>query len=103
MNGLGEALTPAGPGKWRLRVWVSPGAKRNELLGVIQGSMKVKIAAPAVDNKANDALVRYVARLLGLKRRQVRLESGPACRRKTLLIESETAPVRVETEPAGLR
>lgn len=85
-------VTPAGRGRWRLRVWVQPGAKRDELAGLYQGSLKVRLNAPAVDNKANKALVGYVAGLLGLKSRQVNLDAGHASRSKTLIIESETEP-----------
>ena len=45
-----------------------------------------------MDNKANGALLAWVAKRLGLKRGQVRLDSGQANRRKTLLIACETEP-----------
>lgn len=85
-------VSPAGRGRWRLKVWVQPGAKRHETAGFYQGSLKVRLAAPAVDNKANKALVGYVAELLGLKARQVVLDTGRTTRQKTVLIESECEP-----------
>ncbi len=88
-----QYVEPAGPGQWRLRVWVQPGAKRSEAAGEYQGRLKLRIAAPAVDDKANQALVRFVSGILGLKSGQVSVEKGRTGRGKTLIIQSETEPV----------
>ncbi len=93
MNSLPEYLSPAGEGQWRMAVWVQPGAKRDEPAGLYQGCLKLRIAAPAVDNKANKAVVRYAAKLLNVRPNQVSLESGHASRRKTLRIDSVAQPV----------
>lgn len=85
-------VRPSGAGGWLVRVWVQPGAKRSELAGMYQDSLKIRLAAPAVDNKANTALVEYVAALLGLKRSQVVLETGHASRGKTLRITNDAMP-----------
>jgi uncharacterized protein YggU (UPF0235/DUF167 family) len=45
-----------------------------------------------VDNKANEALVAFLAGLLGLKRSQVSLAAGASSRDKTLLIVSDSEP-----------
>lgn len=83
----------AGSGEWRLKVWVQPGAKRDELAGMHDDSLKIRLCAPAVDNKANQALVLYVAGLLGLKRNQVSLSAGHTSRRKTLRVLAEKEPI----------
>ncbi len=85
----GEAVSPSylrrvEPGLWRLEVWVQPGAGRTELAGEYQGRLKIRVAAPANDNKANEALIEYLAGLCGLKRRSVELCAGHASRKKTL-------------------
>lgn len=80
------------PGVWRLNIWVQPGANRNEPAGLYQDCCKIKLSAPPVDNKANKALVIYIAGLLGLRKSQVSLESGLTSRRKSLLIHSATEP-----------
>ncbi|MHC1701291.1 MAG: DUF167 domain-containing protein [Humidesulfovibrio sp.] len=82
----------AGSGDWRIRVHVQPGARREELAGLFQDSLKVRLLAPAVDNKANGALVNFMANLLGLKRSQVSLASGHGSRSKSLRILAETEP-----------
>lgn len=85
-------IRQAGSGDWRIRVHVQPGAKRNELAGLFQESLKVRLTAPAVDNKANGALVNFLANLLGLRRSQVSLASGQTSRSKSLRVLAEAEP-----------
>lgn len=68
---------------------MQPGAKKNDVDGLYQGRLKLKLRAPAVDNKANKALVAFVADILGLKKSQVSIVGGEKSRRKTLRVEAE--------------
>ena len=54
------------------------------------GMIKIRIAAPAVENAANLALVEFVAAALGVAKRCVRIVSGGASRRKVLEIDGVT-------------
>lgn len=54
--------------------------------------VKIRLQAPAVDNKANNALTGFVAKILGIKAQQVTLESGHGSRQKTLLVYTEEEP-----------
>ena len=69
-------------------MWVQPGAKKTEIAGEYQGCIKIRLNAPAVDNKANKALMAYVAKLLKVKKSQVVIESGLTNRRKRLVINT---------------
>lgn len=51
------------------------------------GSIKIRIASPPVDNAANRALVAYVAQRLGIAKGRIRLVSGATSRRKVLEID----------------
>jgi uncharacterized protein (TIGR00251 family) len=73
-----------------LAVWVTPGARHNEVVGVADGRLRLRLAAPAHEGKANTALMRYVAGLLGVARRDVRLVAGAGGRRKLLRIQGVT-------------
>jgi uncharacterized protein (TIGR00251 family) len=75
----------------RLAVHVQPRASRSEIVGEHGGALKVRLAAPPVDNAANEALVAFIADTLGLPRRQVRLVSGATNRRKLLEIDGMDA------------
>jgi uncharacterized protein YggU (UPF0235/DUF167 family) len=54
------------------------------------GAIKIRIAARAVENAANKALVEFVAKALGVAKRSVRIVSGGASRRKVLEIDGGT-------------
>ena len=61
------------------------------------GVIKIRIAAPAVENAANRALIDFVARQLGVAKRFVRVVSGGSSRRKVLEIDGVTAEVIAAT------
>jgi uncharacterized protein len=78
-------------------VYVQPRASKSELAGMHDGAIKIRTAAPAVENAANRALIDFVARCLGIPKRCVRVVSGIASRRKVLEIEGVAADVIVAT------
>jgi uncharacterized protein (TIGR00251 family) len=70
---------------------VQPRASKNELAGLHDGCLKVRLTAPPVEGAANEALVRLIANELGLPRRQVTVVAGSSGRRKILEIEGASA------------
>jgi uncharacterized protein (TIGR00251 family) len=75
----------------RIEVYIQPRASATELAGTHDGLVKIRIAAPPVENAANLALIDFIARRLGIAKRDVRVVSGAASRRKMLEIEGVTA------------
>jgi uncharacterized protein (TIGR00251 family) len=75
----------------RIQVYVQPRASKTELAGLHDGRPKIRIAAPAIENAANQALVEFVAQQLGIAKRCVRVVAGGASRRKVLEIDGVTA------------
>jgi len=75
----------------RIEVYVQPRASKTELAGLHDGRPKIRIAAPAIENAANQALVEFVAQQLGIAKRCVRVVAGGASRRKVLEIDGVTA------------
>jgi uncharacterized protein (TIGR00251 family) len=65
-----------------LRVHVSPGAGRSAVTGRHGDAVKVRVAAPPVDGRANAALVEFLAGEFGLKAADVTLVSGATARAK---------------------
>jgi uncharacterized protein (TIGR00251 family) len=66
-----------GKGGAALNVRVTPRARRNELAGVrSDGTLKIRIVAPPVDGKANAALVKFLAGILGVRKRRVEIVAG---------------------------
>lgn len=79
---------------WLLELHVQPGAKVSAVVGEHDGRLKLKIAAPAVDNKANAALLTWLAAQLGVPKSGVRLVRGESSRKKTVAVCSDNAPWR---------
>lgn len=73
----------------RLAFHVTPNARKTEIVGVTGDALKIKLQAPPVDGKANDALVKYVADRLRVSRSSVQITHGQTNRRK--LIEVRTS------------
>jgi len=74
-----------------LTLHIQPGAKKTEVAGVHGDALKIRLAAPPVDGKANAALIAFVADRLGLAKSAVRLKSGQTSRRKVLEVTGAPA------------
>ena len=72
----------------RLKLRVVPNAKRSELVGAHGDAVRVKVAAPALDGRANEALVEFIAETLNVSRREVRVVTGEKSRDKLIEIDS---------------
>ncbi len=68
----------------RFDVQAMPRAPRTAVDGIRDGRLVVRVTAPPVDAAANDAVVATLARALDVPRRDVRIVSGAAARRKTV-------------------
>jgi uncharacterized protein (TIGR00251 family) len=75
-------------GSITLEIHAQPGAKRTEVAGLHGGCLKIRIAAPAIEGQANDALVGFLAASFRVPRRNVVFVRGESGRRKTLSIAS---------------
>jgi uncharacterized protein len=71
-------------------VRVQPRASRNDVAGEMNGALKVRLQAPAVENRANEALCEYLAELLKTPKSAVRILSGDRSRTKLLEIRGIT-------------
>lgn len=67
-----------------IRVKAVPGSSRNEVSGVLGDRLKVRISAPPEGGKANRAVCELIASALGVRVRDVIVESGTTSPEKTL-------------------
>lgn len=88
------------PGAVELSVLVQPRASRTRVVGEHAGLLKIQLAAPPVDGEANAALLEFLAKQLGVPRRQLSLAAGDASRRKRVRIEGLDA-ARLEAVISG--
>ena len=70
-----------------LNVYVQPGAKQMEVVGLHGNALKVRLNVLPVDGRANEALIAYLASLLDVPVRQVSIKRGEKSRHKVLSIK----------------
>lgn len=81
-------LKPAKSG-WTLFVQIQPQSSKNQIVGPLQDRLKIKIKAPPVDGAANEELIRFLAKLLGLKQNEVEIVHGSSGKQKTLRLHRD--------------
>ena len=86
----------------RFAVRLSPRSAATRVDGVVDGALRVRVAAPAVEGAANTALVRLIADELGLAGRNVRIVAGARTRHKLVMVEGIASDAIVARWP-GLR
>ncbi|MFT7582119.1 MAG: hypothetical protein ACI9MR_003801 [Myxococcota bacterium] len=69
-----------------------PRARRTAAVGTHDGRIKLQVAAPPVDGKANQVIEKFLAKTLGVRRDAIRWTRGETGRRKTLCIAGIAAP-----------
>ena len=85
-----------------VRLRVVAGARRTELAGTAGQALRVRVAAPPVQGKANSAILAYLSGLLGLRPRDLEITAGERGRDKLVLVRGRTpAEVRAGLDPAG--
>lgn len=80
----------SGDGRLLLTLHIQPGAKKTEVCGLHGDALKLRLAAPPVDGKANAALLAFIAARLEVAKSAVSLKSGQTSRRK--VVEVQEAP-----------
>jgi len=94
-------LSRAADGSVMLTLHIQPGAKKTEIVGIHGEALKIRLAAPPVDGKANAALIAYLARVCGVSRSDVALVSGESARAKRVRITGVADEVLAALLPDG--
>ena len=85
----------------RCTIHVSPGARRSQVVGVVDDALRVRVAAPPVDGKANRELARVLANHLGVRPSAVTVAQGASSRRKVVDVRGgDELRRRLEVPPA---
>jgi len=80
----------------RIDVYVKPRSSRSKVLGVVDGALSVALKAPPVGGEANAALLKLLAKRLGLKRHDLTIVAGMTGRRKVLQIDGLERKILIE-------
>ncbi len=76
-----------------LDIYVQPKAARNELVGMHQGSLKVRLTAPPVEGEANKECIKFLAKLLNVSKSDLEIIQGHKSRQKSILIRGISSEV----------
>lgn len=79
------------PGSIEFAVRVVPRASRTEVVGEMDGAVKVRVSSPPVDGAANTEIVKLFAKLLGVSRSAVEMVSGQTSKTKRIRINGVEA------------
>ncbi len=69
-----------------VKIYLQPKSSKNEVVGPYRDGIKVKVTAPPIQGKANEALIRFLARFWGLSPSQIEIQKGHHCREKIIRI-----------------
>lgn len=72
-------------------VYVQPRASKNELAGVQEGALKVRLTAPPIEGKANKECIKFLAKLFNLPKSSIEILQGEKSRHKKFLLKSLSA------------
>ena len=73
-----------------IRIKVVPRSSRNEIVGKDGDTYRIKITSPPVDGMANKALIDYLAKCLGIPKRDIEIKTGKNARYKTVRISGRS-------------
>lgn len=74
------------PRQMILKVHIQPGAKRNEIVGQYGDAIKIRLKAPPVEGRANEALINFLAEKLRIPKSSITIIRGHTSRQKVLSI-----------------
>lgn len=69
-----------------LSVFIQPKASKNEIVGLFNSELKIKVQSPPVDGKANETLVEYLSEVLRIAKSKIQIIKGETNRHKKVLI-----------------
>lgn len=82
-----------------IALYCQPGAKNTEVQGEHDGRLKIRLAAPPIEGKANEALIQWLSKTLEIKRSQIELLAGDLSRLKRVKIAGITAEQLLQLTP----
>ena len=71
-----------------LKIVVQPGSKQNEVIGLHNDALKIKLSTPAIEGRANAALLKFIAQLFDVSKTNITLKRGDKSRYKTIEIRN---------------
>ena len=73
-----------GENSLNIQVQIQPGSSKDQIIGLHNGRLKIKISAPPVDGKVNQNLIEFIAKALGVSKSKIEIVKGRTSKLKTL-------------------
>lgn len=70
-----------------INIYVIPRSRRNEIVGIYNDTLKIKLNAPPVDNEANEELIRFLSKTFDIPKANIEIVSGLRQKRKVISIK----------------
>ena len=86
-----------------VRLRIIPRASKNEIQGVHDGALKVRLTSPPIDGKANQALIKFMSKTLSISKTQIELIQGQAGRLKIVRITGISKRVLIRKTDEAIR
>ena len=85
-----------------LKLYIQPGSKKNEVIGLFEGALKIKLATQPIEGQANLALIKYLSELLKVPKSKIILKKGDKSRHKIVDVQSnDTSLIRLLEQSEG--
>ncbi len=85
-----------------LKLYIQPGSKKNEVIGLFEGTLKIKLATQPIEGQANLALIKYLSELLKVPKSKIILKKGDKSRHKIVDVQSnDTSLIRLLEQSEG--
>jgi len=75
-----------GENSLNIQAQIQPGSSKDQIIGIHNGRLKIKISAPPVDGKANQNLIEFISKALGVSKSKIEILKGRTSKLKTLKI-----------------
>ncbi len=72
-----------------VKIYLQPKASKNEIVGPYRDGIKVKVTAPPIEGKANDTLIQFLSKELGISPSSIEIMKGHHSREKTLKVSGD--------------
>ncbi|MDO8583669.1 MAG: DUF167 domain-containing protein [bacterium] len=82
-----------------LSVHLIPNTKTTEIVGWVEGALKIRIAAPPIEGRANEALIEFLAERLDLSKSEIEIKKGVGSKYKRIEIPMTQDDVRSALSP----
>jgi uncharacterized protein (TIGR00251 family) len=73
----------------KFSVKVSPNSSKCEICGIVEDYLKIKLDVPPIEGKANEKLIKFLSKILGIPKTSIEITSGETGRNKVLFIKGD--------------